>query len=157
MSPHGGSGVLILDRTTQGNPVSARWGFGLMRRLSAPKRVFCRSTDSNEEVVQDAEQSHRMLERLSRHRVKLIVQYPDDRQFGTAMLRTQAGHNVLMDCSRDELALAGNLPAHLNVIAPGERGLQFFTVHGLSLRAGAVPHAPGPDTDIRAQSSVLSR
>jgi len=152
MRLQGGSSVLMPERTVLGSPVIGRWGVGLMRRLAAPKRVVCRDTETDERVVQDAQQIHRMLEALSRHRAVVTLQSSDGRQFGRAMLRTQADRHVLLDWTADELVRAGDLPPNLNVIASGERGLLFFTLHGLAPRSGALMHTREPDTLIQVQS-----
>jgi len=144
--------MLMPERTALGSPVSGRWGIGLWHRVAATKRVVYRDTEADEGVIRDTLQFRRMLDALSCHRAMVTLPAPDGRHFGTAVLRTQAERSVLLDCQTDKLGLPEHPPSNLNVIASGERGLLFFTLHGLVQLPGTVLQAGWPDTLIQVQS-----
>jgi hypothetical protein len=103
-------------------------------------------------VVRDALQIGRALTELSRHRVLLTLQSPDGRHFGTAVLRSTGVLGLALDWRAENLERSGGLPQSLGAMASGDRGLLFFTLHGLLARAGAQLQARWPDTLIQVQS-----
>lgn len=135
-----------------GRPSSHRWLSGLLRRWAAPHPVVPHDGAADDGVIQDALQIHRALTGLSRDRMLLTLQSPDGRHLGTAALRCTDGQDLVLDWRTGNGELPAGLPQSLGAIVSGERGLLFFTLHGLLARPGGQLQARRPDTLIQVQS-----
>ena len=149
---HQSSATWRVAQRAPGRPSSGRWLWGLLRHSSAPNHVVPPDGAADEGVVQDARQIRRALTALSRHRVLLTLQSPDGRHFGTAVLGTTGTQDLVLDWRAGNRDPSGGLPPSLSAMASGDRGLLFFTLHGLAARAGAQLQARWPDTLIQVQS-----
>ena len=129
---HQSSATWRVAQRAPGRPSSGRWLWGLLRHSSAPNHVVPPDGAADEGVVQDARQIRRALTALSRHRVLLTLQSPDGRHFGTAVLGTTGTQDLVLDWRAGNRDPSGGLPPSLRAMASGDRGLLFFTLHGLA-------------------------
>lgn len=125
---------------------------GLLRCVVTPKHVVSPDGGAGDEVVRDALQIRRALTALARNRTVVTLQSPDGLHLGAAVLRTPDVLAVKLDWQSDQPGRPGEMPPSLNVIASGERGLLFFTLHGLMPLAVGLLQANWPETVIQMQS-----